>query len=82
MWLLFAGVWFWVRGGVIVSRRVVFGVFLRESVAFHPRLWRLCGNWSCVVVGVGGCTDSDCGIMSGQKSLRGRSLCVVYSLAR
>ena len=81
MWLLFAGVWFWVRGDVIVSKRVVVGVLLWECVAFNPRLWRLCGNWSCVVVGVAGCTESDCGIMSGQNSLSGRSLCVVYKLS-
>ncbi len=31
---------------------------------------------------MGECTWSDCGMMSGQKFLRGRRLCMVYSLAR
>ena len=38
VWLLFVGVWFWVRGGFIASRRVVVGVLLRECLDFYPRL--------------------------------------------
>ncbi len=55
---------------------------LRGCVGFHPRLCRLCGSCGCVVVWVGGCTGSDCDMMPGQKSLRGRRLCMVYSLDR
>jgi hypothetical protein len=38
VWLLFMGVWFWVRGGFVASRGTVVGVMLNECVGFHPRL--------------------------------------------
>ena len=38
VWLLFVGVWFWLRGGFIASRETVVGVMLRECVGFHLRL--------------------------------------------
>jgi len=51
-------------------------VGLGGCVVVHLRLWRLCGScWGVVMVM--GCTGSDCGRMSGQKSLSGRSFCVM-----
>jgi hypothetical protein len=38
VWLLFGGVWFWVREGFDASRETVVGVMLRECAGFHPRL--------------------------------------------
>ncbi len=61
----------------MVLRYHVAGVRLGGCVGCHLRLWRLYGGWDWVSVGVGGCTGSDCGRMSGQKSLRGQSFCVL-----
>ncbi len=84
VWLLFEGIWVCGRGGSITYGVTLVGVVLRGCVGFHPRLCKLCGSCGCVVVcvGGGGCTGSDCGMMSGQKSLRGRMLRLVYRLAR
>ncbi len=38
VWLLFVGVWFWVRGGFVASRETVVGVMLKECAGFYPRL--------------------------------------------
>ena len=71
------GVGFCVKGGFVASGCGVVGVGLGGCVVIDPRLWRLCGScWvivMVVVVVVVGCTGSDCGRMSGQKSLSGRS---------
>ena len=45
-------------------------------------LCRLCGSCVCRLIGDVGMIGSDCGEMSGQKSLRGRRLCTLYSLSR
>ena len=67
---------FSVKGGFVASGCSVVDVGLGGCVVIHPRLWRLCGScW--VKFLVGGCTGSDCGRMSGQKSLNGRRFCVM-----
>jgi hypothetical protein len=58
------------------------GCYVGVCVGFHPRLWRLCGSGSYESVEVRRCIGSDCGRMSGHKSLRGRILCMAFSLIR
>ena len=53
------------------------GVVLKGCAGFHPILCRLCGSCGCIGVWVGECIGSECGAMLGQKSLRGRRLCLV-----
>jgi hypothetical protein len=54
----------------------------KEDVCFHPMVCRLCGNCVCMLVGIGKGIGSDCGEMSGQKSLKGRSVCALCSISR
>ena len=62
--------------GFVASGCGVVDVGLGGCVFVHLRLWRLCGScW--VTLMVGGCTVSECGRMSGQESLSGRSFCVI-----
>ncbi len=82
VWLLFNGIWVCDGGGSIASGATLVGAVWRGCVGFHPMLCKLCGSCGCVVVCVGGYTGSDCGMISGQKSLRGRRLCLVYNLVR
>ena len=36
VWLLFVGVWFWVRRDLVASRETVVGGMSRECIGFHP----------------------------------------------
>ncbi len=82
VWRLFEGIWDWGGGCSVTSKVIVVGVVLRGCVGFHPRLCGMCGSRCCVIVWVGECIESDCSMMSSQKSLRGRRLCLLYILAR
>ena len=76
VWVVFVRVGFCVGCGFVVSGCGVVDVGLGGCAFVHLRLWRLCGVcW--VIVMVGECTGSDCGRMSSQKSLSGRSCCVM-----
>ncbi len=68
VWVVLVGV---ILCGFVVYVCGVVDFGMGGCVVLLPRLWRLCGScWGKFMVG--GCTGSDCGRMSGQKSLSGR----------
>jgi len=71
----------WEVRGLMMCGITVYSGGGEGNVYFHPILWRLCGGCVCVI-GFGMWIESDCGDMSGQKSLNERRLCVLYSFSR